>query len=319
MDEFAWIAAIQRIVQRRLPQHRDVVAGIGDDAALLVPQEKILACSVDSAVEHVHFERTWLSWRQLGRRSALAALSDLHAMGATPQALLIALNAPEMPIEAIEALAEGFADAAQLNHCAIVGGNITASAVLAINSTVIGHSPRPLMPRHGAQVGDRLYLSGRVGEAALGLAALQHYGAPEQCPDSLRPYMERWQEPPHRHVQAQAINQQAHAAIDISDGLMQDLGHLCQASKVGARLELAALKPRDDFATQCQALGRDPLQLMLSGGEDYELLCALPAQEKTPQGFYAVGEVTDASQGVAIISPEGQIQPWEGQGWRHQV
>ncbi len=265
-----------REIQRRLTAGAPSIAAgvrvsIGDDAAVLAADAREVAISVDAAVEGVHFDRAWLSLRAIGLRAVSAALSDLAAMGATPRCAVVALICPDsLTDDALYSLIDGVADAQQRYACSIAGGNLARGRELSITTTVIGmHGARPLL-RSGAREGDGLYVTGVLGEAALGLRALQASRA------ALAPRaVERWRAPRARIAEGLllAACERVSAAIDVSDGLVQDLEHLCRASQLGCVVEAARL-PLAAEAASASALGASALALALTGGEDYELLFA---------------------------------------------
>jgi len=243
--------------------------GIGDDAAVLRASARDLVLSVDASVEGVHFERAWLAPEDIGFRALSAALSDLAAMAAEPRCALVALTCPaELDDATLYAIVDGFAQGQAHYGCPIAGGNLAAGPALSITTTVVGESPeRPLL-RSGARAGHGLYVTGTLGAAAIGLQLLrthrEHLG-PEQ--------VARFRRPTARIEEGRAIAAYASACIDVSDGLLQDLGHVCAASGVGCDVELACLPlPAGSPLTR-----EETLELALRGGEDYELLVAAEA------------------------------------------
>jgi thiamine-monophosphate kinase len=253
----------------------EVLLGIGDDAAILAPD---LVLSVDSAVEHVHVCRAWIgrgaTWSDVGRRAALAALSDLAAMGARPRAMLSALVLPpDLDDDALEALARGIAEAASAVGAPVVGGNLSRGRELVITTTVVGAAGARTLCRAGAQPGDGIWVTGPLGAASLGLAALEAGLADD--PD-VAPFVARFFAPVPRHGVAESALSVARAAIDVSDGLVRDLGHVCRASGVGAVIDAPSLPLAPGHVALAKRLGRDPLALALGGGEDYELVFAAP-------------------------------------------
>jgi thiamine-monophosphate kinase len=262
-SEFERIGLIEAILTR---PSGNVAVGIGDDCAVLHPSPYPRVWTVDTAVEGVHFARSLMGLEQAAYRAFMAAASDLAAMGARPVGALSALTLPAMfPDAELEQLARGFARAADLCGCPVIGGNLARADVLTLTTTVLGECARPLL-RTGARAGDGLYVSGTVGGAALGLRALQ---AGVVAPDDI---VARFREPRARLDIAELVAELASAAIDISDGLAQDLGHLCRASGVGARVDAARLPLAPGALELAHTLGCDAVDCALTGGEDYELL-----------------------------------------------
>jgi thiamine-monophosphate kinase len=268
--EFERIAQLQSIFESGAAYRRGVVVGIGDDAAVLAGDSKPQVVSVDTQVEGVHFDRNWMTWRDIGYRSLMAAMSDLAAMGASPTCALSALILPrEFPDAALFALAEGQRLAADACGCAVAGGNLSRGDTMSVTTTVLGGCTRPVL-RSGARVGDDLWRIGNLGFAALGLEQLRR-GVHDSA------WVGSFRRPRALLVEGVATSPLATAQIDISDGLVQDLAHLCAASGVAAVLDFAALEPAADFERCARDLEIPWLDLVLYGGEDYALLATSPA------------------------------------------
>ena len=242
--------------------------GIGDDAAVVgLPAGQQLVVSTDACVEGVHFRREWLSPEEIGTRAAVAALSDLAAMGALPVGLLLALGVPTEWTGSLVALARGVGDAAASAGCPILGGNVTRARDLSLTITVLGSSSRPL-GRQGVQPGDDLYVTGRLGGPRAAVRAWMEGSTPRM------EHRTRFVAPRPRIAEARWLSDAGcHAAIDISDGLIADAGHLAQASGVHLDLDLAAV-PCVKAVTLDEAV---------SSGEEYELIVAFPADTPVPQ------------------------------------
>ena len=239
--------------------------GIGDDAAVLpLPEGETLVASTDASFEHVHFRREWLTPREIGARAAAAALSDLAAMAATPAGLLLALGVPPKWRSDLDALAHGVGEVAAAALCPIVGGNVTRAGELSLTITVLGTSPRPL-ERAGARAGDALYVTGTLGGPGAALDALLGGTTPRDVDRA------RFAAPRPRIAEGRWLAEHgARAAIDISDGLVADAGHLAAASGVRVVLDLASLPCIEGIAPESAA----------SSGEEYELLVAFAADAR---------------------------------------
>lgn len=240
----------------------------GDDCAVVAPSGRPLALTTDALVENVHFRRDWLDWRQLGRRAIAVNLSDLAAMAAVPAWTLVAVAAPpDLPARALDEILDGCADATAEAGATMAGGNLTTAAALSITVTAGGDVPGRCLTRAGAHAGDRLVVSGTLGGAAAAVAAWLSGRTPEASVAA------RFAAPIARLDAGRALAEAgAHAAIDVSDGLLADLGHLCAASGVGAIVERARL-PRLPEVARLDAASHD---FAACGGEDYELLFACP-------------------------------------------
>lgn len=235
--------------------------GIGDDAALLdIPAGHQLVASADSAVDGVHFRRDWLAPREIGWRVAAAALSDLAAMAAAPLAMLVSLSIPSSWLADIPDLADGLGDAARATGARIAGGDLTSARELCIAITVLGSAAHPVR-RSGARPGDVLYVTGRLGGPLDALAAWQRGDAPSHIA------RDRFAHPVPRLREARWLAEHgAHAAIDVSDGLLSDAAHIAAASR--ARLSIVL----DNVPT----LGGLSPDAAARSGEEYELLVASP-------------------------------------------
>ena len=245
------------LIRKFVAQWGARAAGIGDDAAILdVPSGEKLVVSTDASVESVHFRRADISPSEIGYRAAAAALSDLAAMAARPLGLLFALVLPVSWRDEADAIANGVGDAAAASICPVIGGNISAGGELSITTTVLGSSATPLT-RSGARAGDSLYATGALGGAAAAMRAWSSGGAPDE--ETRRQFVHPV---PRISEGIWLASHGATSAIDISDGLVTDAGHLAEASGVAISIE-ADLVPRFAGASLEDALG---------GGEDYELL-----------------------------------------------
>jgi thiamine-monophosphate kinase len=294
------------------PVGRGIAVGIGDDAAVLEPPNSgAVVWTVDAQVEGVHFRREWMTLLDVGWRSFVAAASDLSAMGAAPWCALSAVTCPaEMTDDALDELTAGQALAARELRCPVVGGNLTRGSELSVTTTLLGTCERPIL-RSGAVPGDSVWIAGAIGLAAAGLRALQAGSAP---PDALSVAIETFRRPAILTASGLLLGSDAHAAIDVSDGLAADVAHLARASRVGVVLDAAALLEHagDALVRAAVALGEEPLELALHGGEDY----ALVATSVVPiPGFSKIGQVEDGDR--VELSQDGRRRPLEARGFDH--
>jgi thiamine-monophosphate kinase len=268
VGEFGLIERIARRVARSAHAAPAVRLGIGDDAAVLrLRASEELAVSTDAVVEGVHFRWRTARPRTVGRRAFLAAISDLAAMGARPLGFTLALTTPPaLSVGTLERCIAGMLAEAEPLGCPLVGGNVTRGPVSSFTLTVLGAVARGrALRRDKARPGDRLFVTGVLGAAALDLARAE------------RGQVRSHRVPTPRLAAGRALARLrgVGACIDLSDGLLADLGHVLDASAVGAALDLAALPTPRGFAGACARLGLDPRRLALTGGEDYELLFTL--------------------------------------------
>lgn len=290
-----------------------VVVGIGDDAAVLTPGPDLLVWTVDAAVDGVHFRRDLLTFVDVGYRATMAAASDLAAMGAAPRGLLAALVLPSDVSDAdLADLASGQRAAADALGTAIVGGNLARGSELSITTTALGAAPQPLT-RGGALPGDALWAAGPIGLAAAGLAFLLAGRAAVSV--DAKAAVQCWRRPEAQIVAGLAARGWAHAAIDVSDGLAQDVGHLARASGVDAILDAGAIVTPMLRAAAAE-LGVDPLDLALHGGEDYALVVAAPDGTGLP-GFTRIGSISSGSGAVQLCREDGTIVAIAPRGFDH--
>jgi thiamine-monophosphate kinase len=311
LGEFELIAAFTRALPLR---GEGVVLGVGDDAAVLrPPRGEDLVATTDAVVEGVHFDRRFRP-EDIGWKALAVNLSDLAAMGARPLWALVALGVPRGTSAArLAGVARGLGRCARAAGIAIAGGNVTRAAELSLTITVIGSArPDRILARKGARAGDAVLVSGTLGEAALGLER----GAPPA-------FLRRQRRPAPRLLLGRALAKIATAGIDLSDGLVQDLGHVCRASKAGAELRLDALPL--SAAYRRRVAGRpDPWAPALTGGEDYELLVTVPpsrvkaalaAASRAGTPLAEIGLIV-ARKGVWVIRGDGRLLP-VGRGHDH--
>jgi len=310
VGEFPLIERIARAA-RRGARDAGVVLGIGDDAALLRarPGEDV-AVTTDALVEDVHFRWRSIEPETLGRRALAVNLSDLAAMGARPLGCLFALAAPPaLELARLDAVVRGLVAEGRRHACPLVGGNVTRARETSLTITVVGAVARGrALRRDAARPGDRLCVTGVFGAAALErLTAECGRGRRER----------RVPLPRLAAGAALARLRGAGACIDVSDGLLADLGHLLQASGVDAALEPGQVPRPRGFAAACARLGLDPEALALRGGEDYELLFSVrPGAPGTPALARRLGcPVTEIGR---IVPRRGVGAPRAAAaGWTH--
>lgn len=270
MNEFQ---IIERYFMRQRVRRGDVRVGIGDDAAVLRPPPgRELAVTTDVLVKGVHFPED-VAPAALGHKALAVNLSDLAAVGAAPAWATLALTLETVDAAWLEALCGGFFKLAEAFDVALVGGDTTRGPLsIAVGLTGVLDPAGGLM-RGGARVGDRVYVSGTLGDAALGLRAVQ--GQLTAGPSDQAFFLERLHAPTPRVALGRALVGLASAAIDVSDGLAADLGHLCTASSVGARIDIASLPLSAAYQRCLGAVGREPA---LTFGDDYELCFTVPPE-----------------------------------------
>jgi thiamine-monophosphate kinase len=316
MGEFELLA---RMRERLPPGGPRLRLGSGDDAAISVPGGAT-ATSVDALVEGVHFERDQSGLPQIGRKALATALSDLAAMGAEPGEAYVVLGVPDdLDEEGCLQLLDGFVELATATGTCLAGGDVTRAPSLSLAITVVGHAAAPehFVTRGGARRGDVLALTGEIGAAAAGLLILDRPDLAADLPAATAAQLrERQLDPQPRIAAGRAVAAAgATAMIDLSDGLGGDAGHIAAASGAALRIEAATLPLAAGVAEVAMAAEREPLELAISGGEDYELLVALPAerldQARATVGsdglaLTRIGEVC-VGEGVEVRLPDGGL------------
>ncbi|GAA3337989.1 thiamine-phosphate kinase [Amorphoplanes nipponensis] len=299
---------ITRIVAR-LGTGAASLLGPGDDAAIVAAPDSRVVASTDVLVEGRHFRRDWCGAADVGHRAAAANLADIAAMGATPTALLVALCVPtDLPAEWAEDLAGGLSAEAALVGAAVVGGDMSASPTLTVAVTALGDlEGRDPVLRSGAQPGDVVALAGRTGHAAAGYTVLSRgFRTPKLL-------VEAYRRPEVAYAAGPAAARAgATSMIDISDGLLQDLGHVAAAGVVGIDIDRDAFEVPDQMRDAASALGVDPYVWLLAGGDDHALAATFPPGAPLPPGWRVVGSVHEGT-GVTV-----DRRPWQGgRGWDH--
>lgn len=305
LGEFGLITLIRQRVQQRSP---GTILGIGDDAALLAVPAGGLLVTTDMLLEGIHFQWRWGRPRDLGRKAMAVNVSDIAAMGGRPLHALLGLAIPPAgpSLTELEALLAGLEEEAAAHGITLVGGDTCGShSGLVLAVTLLGLAPtgRALL-RSGAKPGDGLWVTGTLGGAAAGLLALEQGlrpGAPWPA-DFPRPAWLGAEEeaaiqaavtahltPVPRLAAGEALVGCATAMIDVSDGVASDVGHLCAESRVAARILAGRIPIHPGAAAMARLTGRDPLDLALRGGEDYELLFTTPADPRPVLAAVAPG------------------------------
>ena len=286
----AEFAAIRTMVEHWGPRARD----IGDDAAVLhIPRGDALVVSVDEALEGRHFRAEWLTPREIGYRSVTAALSDLAAMAAQPLGILLALALPDAWRGELGAIADGVGQAITATNTLVLGGNIVAAGELGLTTTVLGSAFAPLR-RSGAQPGDRIYVTGRLGGPASAIDSWSRGLIPSAA------QRDRFAHPAARLREGRWLaDRGAAAAIDISDGLAADLDHLLLASGVGAEVELANVPMLPGVEDHLAAA---------ASGEEFELIVTSPSDIDTTEfdrrfslPLTDIGRVTDHGGDLVLV------------------
>lgn len=309
-------AVIDRILDATTVSADVAQVGPGDDAAVLfAPDGRVVAC-VDVLVEGKHFRRDWSSAIEIGRRAAAASLSDVNAMGARASSVLVGLVAPgDLPAAWVTEMAAGLVHECASAGAVLVGGDTTEGETIVISVTALGAlNQRAPLTRAGAQPGDQVAVCGRLGWAAAGLAVLgRGFRSPKALVDA------------HRFPQIdytageRAASAGAHAMIDVSDGLIADLGHIADASGVDIDIvtqDAEAFEVPEPMQAAAAAYNVDARVWMLTGGDDHALVATFPPQTALPEGFVCIGTVSSTRDNDASVRVDGQEWNEEG-GFTH--
>ncbi len=312
LGEFGLIERLTRIVGAE--GSPDLIVGPSDDAAVWRAGSEYLIATTDAMVEGVHFLADGAHWEDIGWKALAANVSDVAAMGGTPLFALVTLALPPgTPAEAMDALYRGLAESARDSGAVIAGGDVVRAPQVSITVALIGRAAQRngeplLLRRSAARTGDVIAVTGTLGDSAAGLRLLQA-GAPADDP-----LIQRHSRPaPRVEAGRAAVEAGVRCGIDVSDGLLQDVGHVCEMSKVGALLRTA------DAPLSVGLLAAFPdeaLELACTGGEDYELLLVGPAAaiSRVPD-VTVIGEIVDGPPRATLLDGNGTEIKFARAGW----
>lgn len=315
----------------------DLLLSIGDDAAVYTPPPNtVQLITTDVLVEGIHFDLTYHSMKHLGYKSVMVNLSDIYAMNGTPRYLTIALSLPQkITVELMQEFYSGVLLACKEHHVSVIGGDLSASSGnMFISITVAGYGyPDAVITRQGAHSGDLIVVSGSLGRSFAGLKILSrekknYLTNPETYQPSLDNYsyvIERHLAPKPRKeiiVWLNSKNILPTSMIDLSDGLVSDLSHICQQSKVSATVFESKLPMTSEVKSVAKEFEDDPVSYALYGGEDYELLFTInPRFEKLIESFddlTIIGQLSKENPGaVSLSKTDGSVEDLKPIGWKH--
>jgi thiamine-monophosphate kinase len=311
VGEFGLIEALTA----RFTQHSDVQVGPGDDAAVMsVPGGQVVT-SIDLLVQNRHFRLDWSSALDVGHKAAAESMSDINAMGGRATGLVVGLGAPaELDAAWALDLAQGIAEEADLVGASVLGGDLSRADAITISVTALGVCEHGVVRRVGAQPGDVVALAGRQGWAEAGFAVLgRGFRSPRVVVDA-----HRRPAPPY-DAGPQAAQLGATAMIDVSDGLLQDIGHVAKASGVAIDVQQAAFEVAEPLQAVGAALGQEPMRFILTGGDDYCLVATFPAGTGLPSEWTVIGSVLEAGDGEeGAVTVDGEAYESPG-GHQHFV
>lgn len=329
LGEFGLIAHLTKHIDIK---QTSTVKGIGDDAAVLSIKDKNIVLTTDMLVEGVHFDLSYMPLKHLGYKAVIVNLSDVYAMNARPTQITVSIAVSNrFPLEALEELYAGIALASKLYHVDLVGGDTSSSNKgLLLSVTAIGEvEEKNTVYRSGAKPNDLVVVTGDLGGAYMGLQVLQREKAVFKANPGHQPDLDSYTYSIERQLKPEArkdiiallaeLKVTPSSMIDISDGLSSELLHLCTASKTGCRLYEEKIPLDPEVIALCEEFQLDSTTVVLSGGEDYELLFTI-AQEDYPKikanpNLSVIGHITTAEEGMHLITRAHQKIELKARGW----
>ncbi len=308
LGEFGLIKQIEKICKKG---SKDILLNIGDDAAAVMTGSKITLLSSDMLTEGVHFDLKTTSFRQLGHKILAVNLSDIFSMGGRPKFFLLNLAIPvKCSADDIKEMYRGIKSLADRHGVSVVGGDTVSSKKdLVLSGTLVGETDRAIS-RKGAKPGDGIFVIGTIGDSAMGLEILQK-GKGLRAKRKEKEYLCK------QHLLPEPVSvkrtKDITSMIDISDGLLADLSHICDESGVGALLYADKIPLSRELIAISKASGKDPLDYALKGGEDFVLLFTSSA--KSRKGAAKIGEIT--KMGRYIIDTQGRKRRFKAEGYEH--
>jgi thiamine-monophosphate kinase len=323
LSELGEFGLIERI-RKTTPKGPGVRLGIGDDAAWLECKNRSFLITSDLLIEGIHFDLRWTSFYELGYKTLAVNVSDIAAMGGQPTYLTISMGIPvNSSTKKVEDFFRGIRALGSQTGVTLVGGDTSASRLVFVSASLIGQAPFGAITRAGAKEGDDIYVTGTLGDAALGLEILKKK---QKVKKGDRAFLISRHLFPSARLKAGltlAKERLARAMIDVSDGLLQDLGHLCKASKVGAVVWSETLPLSRAYHSSMSKHG--PVHA-LCGGEDYELLfCLRPrdrarlekVKKRLGVRITCIGKCVPSRQGIRVITSKGKSLPVPLMGYDH--
>jgi len=326
LQEIGEFGLIHRIRKGITSSDPALVQGIGDDVAVIEMGKKALLITTDILIEDIHFDLSWTDPHQLGRKALAVNLSDIASMGGTPKYFLISIGLPKnLPLSFVSSFYRGLKKEATRFRVELIGGDTSLSQKIVINICLLGEGrKKDLLFRRGARVGDDLFVSGTLGDAALGLRILQKKGKAKGAEGLIKKHLSP--RPRLELGQAIAKHHWATAMIDVSDGLLIDTSHLIQESGVGVRIWEDQIPLSRFYRKWVHSFSKDPFRFALSGGEDYELLFTAPPELRERISSLArslripitrIGEILPIKEGLHIIKKDGKDDSPSRLGFEH--
>ncbi len=313
----------------------NIAAGIGDDAAVVKPSKRSFSLvTTDILIEDIHFTLDYTDPLRLGKKALSINLSDIAAMGGTPQYFLLSMGLPlNLSFRWLEEFFSGIQQVAERYNLSLIGGDTSLARKLSINITLIGRGKTgEVIYRKGAQPGDQIMVTGTLGNAALGLRILKTHKGDSSISHAWdrdqSELIEKHLSPIPRIAEGRLIarNHLASAMIDISDGLMADLGHILEESHAGAKIWISQLPLSEAYRRKAPHYTSSDIDLAISGGEDYELLLTTPKEKgekllaffrKSGLKITTIGEIVDPRYGLRLFLDDGREYKPREKGYDH--
>lgn len=334
--ELGEFSLIDELTKGFEPQNKRTLRGVGDDAAVIAAgRDDAIVISTDSLLEGVDFDLTYFPLKHLGYKAVTVGVSDILAMNATPEQIMISLGvSSKLPVEALKDLYEGIEFACKEMEVDLVGGDTSASMTgLVINITTIGRAKRKAISyRSGAQLNDLICITGDLGSAYMGLSLLERekrvlrdIANPEPKFEGYEYLLQSYLKPRARKDIIEMLAEEGivpTSMIDISDGLASEVLQICKASKCGARIYLNRIPIAKQTSTLAEEMHTDPVIAALNGGNDYELMFTVPLemQEKVMRlgVIDVIGHITKESTGAYLVTPDGSDIKLRAQGFKEE-
>ena len=334
ISELGEFKLIETLTSEFVQLQNSTIKSIGDDAAVIDLGDRAMVITTDLLVEWIHFDLMYTPLKHLGYKAVVVNLSDVYAMNAIPSHITVSISVSNrFSVEALQELYEGIRIACETYKVDLVGGDTTSSPKgLTISVTAVGfQSKEKITYRNGAKAGDQIYVSGHLGAAYLGLQLLEREKQIYLENPNVQPDLEN-----QDYVVGKFLKPEARkdtilwlaksgviptAMMDLSDGLSSDLLHICKQSQCGAIIDEESVPIHTDAKLLAIKFNLDPITCALNGGEDYELLFCVKAEDtdklKFLPDFYHIGEITTPDAGVQLRSSSGKLHPLTAQGWNH--
>jgi thiamine-monophosphate kinase len=302
-------------ITKKFHNHHNVLKTIGDDAAVIKKGDEYEVITTDILVENDHFNCSWSSPYQIGRKTVEVNVSDVLAMGALPELLLLNLVLRnDLTVEFVQELYKGIQDCCDKYKITLIGGDTTHGDIMVIGATLTGRTKKPIM-RSGAKTGDLICVTGEVGGSAAGFFSWRKGIKPGGY------VLKRHLEPTCRYDLGPLIAKYATSMIDVSDGVASEVKHICEQSNVGALIEAKNIPIHPETNTTAEKIGLTGLACALSGGEDFELLFTIDADEledlkKEVFDFKLIGNILEQEAGTNYIDLDNEQKPLPG-GFDH--